>query len=162
MLTRTPVSEISVTIKTGDKVAVEGTNAGTKGEVYLGIGGREFRLALPSQRPFIPNSTVTIVLGPRCNVEYNFYNALDCPNLYVEDLDVLPKYIRFQPVDINDSWFVIEAKVTVNPGAAEKCYTKLSKFDGCWFSAKGTTILYFRHLSDADWFAVLNESIQTP
>jgi hypothetical protein len=78
--------------------------AGTDGAVYLGIGGREFRLDT-NLDDFERGSGFEFILGDGGNINYAADN--DPRRGYVvdtADLDHFPVYIRFQPVNNNDHW----------------------------------------------------------
>jgi hypothetical protein len=111
------VGQITATVTTGDV-----TNAPTNGRVYLGIGGREFRLNKPGDQ-FKRHSTDIFIIGDGGNID-NPRNANDlpmvgagtinAPTIEFSDLNDYPKYIRLEPKVEDDDWNVetvsVEAK----------------------------------------------------
>ena len=103
------VGKIQVQVKTGDV-----TNAPTNGRVYLGIGGREFRLNKPGNQ-FTRGATDTFVIGDGGNID-NPRNANDlpfvgagtvnAPAIEYTDLPLYPKYVRLEPKEEDDDWNV--------------------------------------------------------
>lgn len=107
------VGRISVTIVTGNINA-----ASTNGRVYLGIGGREFRLDKPGDQ-FQRGNTDTFIIGDGSNIEFNDFNTLpstgdnNSPRIEFENLTNYPAYLRFEPQDNEDNWNVEDVKVQV-------------------------------------------------
>jgi hypothetical protein len=102
------VGKITVVIKTGDV-----TNAPTNGRVYLGLGGREFRLNKPGDQ-FKRGATDTFIIGDGGNID-NPRNANDlpfvtgtanAPVIEYSTLGLYPKYVRLEPKDDDDDWNV--------------------------------------------------------
>ena len=97
-----------VTIATGD---LPDAGSSDSDAVFLGIGGREFRLN-KKHKQFRENSTDTFIIGKDSNIENPQNN--DLPNdgtknsfkLGYNDLDEFPKYIRYQPNSNYDKWNV--------------------------------------------------------
>jgi hypothetical protein len=108
--------------------------AGTDGDVYLGIGGREFsvdsadedyddfyrsdvRYYIFGEKPTPlddylvedPFYITTTVLHPKYNDPREPY-PLD-----TDDMDKFPVYIRFEPEDDDDFWCLEDVVVRVNP-----------------------------------------------
>jgi hypothetical protein len=108
------VGKITATIKTGDV-----TNAPTNGRVYLGIGGREFRLNKPGDQ-FKRGATDTFIIGDGGNID-NPRNANDlpfvgagtvnAPAVEYTDLPIYPKYVRLEPKEEDDDWNVESVNV---------------------------------------------------
>ena len=89
------VKQISVLIKTGAR----GMAAGTSGDVYLGIGGREFHLAIYGSKDFRAGKTEEFVLGEETNIGV-FPDDNDPRSPYqmvTESLSKYPLYVRFEP-----------------------------------------------------------------
>jgi hypothetical protein len=105
------INTITVRASTGNR-----EHAGTDGRVYLGIGGREFRLATTSNE-FRTNSTDTFILGDAYNVENPGRNDPREPEIMTEDLNKFPVYIRFEPCGDHPDWNIEELTVTVEPGS---------------------------------------------
>jgi hypothetical protein len=108
------VGQIKAIIHTGDI-----TNAPTNGRVYLGIGGREFRLNKQGDQ-FKRNAIDTFVIGDGGNID-NPRNANDlpfvgagtvnAPAIEYTDLGEYPKYIRLEPKEEDDDWNVESVNV---------------------------------------------------
>jgi hypothetical protein len=112
------IGKITVTITTGN---IEG--AGTNGRVYLGIGGREFRLDKPGNQ-FERGDVNTFIIGNGSNIENpdgvnNITNSSNSYEIGTYHLNVFPKYIRFEPQRNNDNWNVevVELRVTDDTNA---------------------------------------------
>lgn len=97
-----PVESITVNVRTANFPGADG-----RGRLFLGIGGREFRLALPeSPDSFGADSLKTFVLGQSdpeiptsqgnvMNPEFN--DPRTHYNMNEDDVDRFPKYLRFEP-----------------------------------------------------------------
>ena len=130
------IESVFVQIRTGNL-----TDAGTDGEVYLGICGREFRLD-SSGNNFERGAVDTFRLGAGGNVKNGDRNDPRSPQLRTEDLDKFPVYIRFDPVGSSPDWnlgFVVvqlgaEFGAILNPGlwlgrvSGKFCYLRAGKF----------------------------------
>lgn len=111
----TSVDRITVKIKTGNK-----SGAGTNGKIYLGIGGREFRLN-KSGNQFQQGMEDEFVLGVGSNILSNNKNGLplssqftnDSPQIPFDTASSYPAYIRFQPSNDSDEWNVDRVCVNV-------------------------------------------------
>jgi len=107
------IGRITVTISTGD---LDG--ASTNGRVYLGIGGREFRIDKPGNQ-FQKGDTDFFTIGDGSNIEFSDFNNLpiigdnNSPRIEFETLSNYPVYIRFEPQDNEDNWNVEDVKVQV-------------------------------------------------
>jgi PLAT/LH2 domain len=90
-------------------------DAGTDGDVYIGMCGREFYIDSQGE-DFERNSTRTYRFGAGSNVLYEQANDPrgDYP-IYTEDIDLTPSYIRFAPKGRKDHWDLESVKVVVNP-----------------------------------------------
>jgi hypothetical protein len=114
------VGKIEVIITTADK-----QGAGTNGEVYLGIGRREFLLNIPGHDAFKQGQNDTFIIGDGSNVKNSNSNVSGINNLPNRPtapgenspvilfvwLDLFPTYIRFNPLDANDNWNIEEVYV---------------------------------------------------
>ena len=106
----THVGKITAVIKTGDL-----TNAPTDGRVYLGIGGREFRLQKAGDQ-FKKGATDTFIIGdggnidnPRNANELPFFGGtVNCPRVEFSDLDKFPAYIRLEYDEVDDKDWNVE------------------------------------------------------
>jgi hypothetical protein len=106
------ITTIEVTITTG--------NNGTLGAVYLGIGGREFRLNRLGQNDFKRNDVSQFVLGDAGH-SYAVANPdVNDPKtplpLDTADLLSFPLYLRL--AGANGHWHVAAGTIKVNAGAA--------------------------------------------
>jgi hypothetical protein len=97
------ISKIALTINTGD---VQG--AGTDGDVYLGVCGREFRVDTGSE-DFQRGSSKEYIFGDDANVLRPELNDPRDHLLFVENLARFPIYLRFQPTNRADHWFMQDA-----------------------------------------------------
>jgi hypothetical protein len=116
------VGQITATIKTGDV-----TNAPTSGRVYLGIGGREFRLNKPGDQ-FKRGATNEFIIGdggnvnnPRSANDLPFVDegTVNTPALPYDDLGLYPTYIRLEPKEEDDDWNVESVNVIAKKYQAE-------------------------------------------
>lgn len=106
---------IVVKIQTGDK-----PNASTNGKVYLGIGGREFRLN-KSGNQFQKGKEDEFLIGVGSNILEPTKNGLplnpsfqdNSPEIPFNTIGVYPVYIRFEPSNSNDEWNVDRVYVNV-------------------------------------------------
>jgi subtilisin family serine protease len=109
------VDKIVVTIQTGNK-----SGASTNGKVYLGIGGREFRLN-KSGNQFQQNKEDEFIIGVGSNVLKPEKNELpqnssfsnDSPKIPFSTIGIYPMYIRFEPSGNSDKWNVDRVHVNV-------------------------------------------------
>jgi hypothetical protein len=109
------ITQINVIVKTGN---ING--AGTDGRVYLGIGGREFKLDQPGNQ-FEKGDLDTFTIGIGSNIENtDDVNSLpaptgntNSPNVEDTDIEFNPTYIRFDPNDSDDNWNVEKVQVQV-------------------------------------------------
>jgi hypothetical protein len=118
----THVDKITVDVKTRDA-----TNAGTNGEVYLGLGGREFRLDQPGDQ-FKKGDNNHFVIGVGSNVENKSINDLplippangNSPEInddIVTGTNPFPVYVRLDPKDDHDNdWNVESVRVSAFAG----------------------------------------------
>jgi hypothetical protein len=105
------ITRIDVKVVTGDR-----KNAGTNGYVFLGIGGREFRLD-SGENDFERNTTFLYHLGDIATVLNADLNDPRSPQLDTADLASFRVYIRFEPAGRKPGWNLEEVEVIVNPGA---------------------------------------------
>jgi len=110
------IKQIRVTISTGNINA-----ASTDGKIFVGLGGREFRLDKPGNQ-FERGNTDTFIVGDGSNIENPNRNDLpttngtqDSPKITYYDVINFPKYIRFEPQNDGDNWNVDHVNVTTIP-----------------------------------------------
>ena len=99
--------------------------AGTDGNPYIGIGGREFRIdsekddfEVNTDRTFISGQTPAAIPGDVKLFPLNapVYNDPRSPvQLYTENLYKYPVYLRFDPSNDDDMWGLEYVSVRVNP-----------------------------------------------
>jgi hypothetical protein len=115
----THIVQIKVEIKTSNE-----QSAGTNGRVFLGIGGREFRLDKLGNQ-FQKNQTDTFTINSTSmDIENSERNSLpDTGNVNSPRIENnigiafnLPVYLRFDPNDNNDDWNIERVKVQVIGG----------------------------------------------
>lgn len=97
------------------------SGAGTDGDVFLGIAGREFSID-SSSNDFEQGKDRTYTLGVAPNILHASRNNPRSPQLKTEDLAEYPVYIRFEPKGSGPNWSLEWVSVTVNPGASEIKY----------------------------------------
>jgi hypothetical protein len=105
-------TRLRVKIHTSDRV-----DAGTHGDVYLGIGGREFRIE-SGENDFEKGSVRTygVIKTDPGEIQINDQSNNDPEKNYliiIGDLDKYPVYIRFEPENQNDHWTVQYVSVAV-------------------------------------------------
>ena len=116
------ITRIDVRVKTGSQ-----SEAGTDGDVYIGIGGREFGLDSAAD-DFERGSDRTYILGEGSNVTAGGSPSFPY-QLLTENLDRFPVYMRFSPKDRNDFWNLESVTATVNPGPAQVQFQALGGTD---------------------------------
>lgn len=96
------------------EVVTDTGSYGTDGKVYLGLGGREFRLN-SGVDDFIANSApTTFVFGLGSTVNNSPDNDPRSPfPLTTENVDKYPIYIRFEPSSDTDIWTLASVTVSI-------------------------------------------------
>ncbi|MCA1576991.1 MAG: hypothetical protein LC794_06460 [Acidobacteria bacterium] len=123
----TAITRIDVRLKTGNR-----SGAGTDGDIYLGIGGREFSLD-SAVDDFQQNADRTYTFGAGSNVSFAAANNPSSPyELLTENLDRFPAYIRFAPKSRDDNWNIESVIATVNPGPGQLQYQALGGSNNLW------------------------------
>ena len=121
------ITRIDVRLKTGNR-----DSAATDGDVYLGIGGREFSLDSETN-DFQRDDDRTYTFGAGSNVNFASLNSPSSPyQLLTENLDRFPVYMRFAPKDRDDNWNLESVSATVNPGPAQVQYKALGGSNNLW------------------------------
>lgn len=115
--------------------------ADTDGEVYIGVGGREFYID-SAQDDFELGADDTYVLGQGSNVLNSARNDPTSPPLDTSDLDKFPVYVRFEPTGSAPDWHLGRADVTVNPGTNQVKYSALAGSPDIWLSQKSGKFCY--------------------
>ncbi len=139
------IESIDVTIQTSNI-----DNAGTDGDVYLGILGREFFLDT-SADDFEKGSIRTYRLGDGTNVKSPELNDPRKPQLDTRDLNKnptesdplqnykFPVYIRFEPSGSGPDWNIASVNVEVGGTGYGAIFPK-----GLWLGRKAGKICYLR------------------
>ncbi len=102
------IQSIHLTLKTG---RMDG--AGTDGDVYLGVCGREFYVDTESD-DFERGSAREYVFGDGANVINKPNNDPRRQRLLTENVERFPVYLRFQPRSRSDNWNLQQAVMTFN------------------------------------------------
>lgn len=135
------VGKIEVKIVTANR-----TGAGTNGEAYLGIGGREFLLDVPGIDDFEKNHTDNFVIGVGSNIknensEISGINDLptvhpptsgeNSPGIEFDWLqsNLFPTYIRFEPDDAGDNWNIESVDVVATRFPDQTAKVKYHAFE---------------------------------
>lgn len=123
------ITRIDVELKTGNR-----SGAGTDGDIYLGIGGREFYLDSQGDfDDFRPDTDKTYTFGAGANVKFADKNDPRSPaQLLTERLDRFPVYVRFNPENRDDNWNLESITATINPGPNQIRYQALGGSDNLW------------------------------
>jgi hypothetical protein len=121
------ITQIDVRIETGDRAG-----AGTDGQVFLGLCGKELLLDRRGEKgaDFEPEPTSKPQRFRLGKVSNSLFPQRSDPrkhSLDTGDLDKYPIYIRFEPKDNGDTWNAEGVGVTVNPDSTKKRYAALLK-----------------------------------
>ena len=113
-----PVVAITAVFETADL-----PHAATKGDVFLGLGGREFR-CITSGNNFQQGATDTFVFGQSANVLNPDRNNPAAPQLALNSVSRFPVYVRFDQGNKKPWRFSrLTIKLTVAPGPQPPAYT---------------------------------------
>lgn len=104
------ITRIDVRLVTSNR-----SGAGTDGDVYIGVAGREFNLDTTAN-DFERGSDRTYVLGVGANIKNASRNDPRNPQLDTDDVDRFPVYLRFEPRGSGPNWNLERLDITVNPG----------------------------------------------
>ena len=107
----TAIRSIRLGIATGDIRGQGGE--GTDGDLYLGLGGREFYID-STENDFEPKKPRVYVFGEGANVLEAEYNDPRHPPLDTEVALSNPVYLRFVPKGRDDNWLLDDAQVALN------------------------------------------------
>jgi hypothetical protein len=122
------ITRIDVQLKTGTR-----NGAGTDGDVYIRICGREFYVDSAID-DFQPNPEPhTYTFGAGANVNFASDNDPRSPyQLLTENLDRFPVSLRFSPTSRSDNWNLESVNVIVNPGPGQVHYQALGGSNNLW------------------------------
>lgn len=124
------IRRIDVRLKTGTA-----GGAGTDGDVYIGVAGREFYIDT-AYDDFERGSDRTYTLGTGANIKYAQYNNPRNPQLDTADVATFPVYLRFEPPGPGPNWNLEFVEVTVNPGSGQIKYRALKGSPDLWLGQK--------------------------
>lgn len=139
------VARINVQITTGNR-----SGAGTNGRLYLGLGGREFRLDDPNDNDLERGDfDIFIIGGPGAN-NTNPANTND-PNSHLQftEIDVarFPRYLRFEGQTETDNWDLEFIWVSIYDASstllANYYRPGLGGGGHLWFGGRNSEIMYF-------------------
>lgn len=102
------INSIHLHIQTGDL-----SGAGTDGDVYLGLCGREFSIDT-TRDDFERGAAREYILGDGANINNAMVNDPRGQRLFTENVAKFPVYIRFQPRSRTDNWQLQRADVRFN------------------------------------------------
>ena len=89
------------------------SGAGSDGDVYLGLAGREFYLDTDKD-DFEAGTSINYVLGEGANIHNAGQNDPRVQQLFLEHALALPCYIRFKGKNRADQWKLLRASVAIN------------------------------------------------
>lgn len=137
------VTRIELHLQTGGQ-----RNAGTDGDIYLGICGREFYIDSPED-DFETGATRTYVFagaGSDRNVLHPELNDPTTHNLTTENIEKFPVYIRFQPhasAPRSDRWQLQRADVYLNGlDLYEWSTASIIKGPGIWLGVHAGLVMH--------------------
>ena len=141
-----------------DIVTSYASGAGTRGEVFLGVGGREFRLNVDRSADFERGAESSYQLGEDANVRDAERNdPRQGRPVRVADVLAHPVYIRMAPKGAGDDWNVESVNVRVmhedERRAIRFCALEGPK-ENIWLGLQsGTTLHLDRSAEDRSRFA---------
>ena len=137
------ITKIEFHLETGDL-----SGAGTDGDVYLGICGREF--SIDSERDdFERGSGRTYVLGDEADVRNAEFNDPRTQRLLTENVPNFPVYVRFQPRSRGDNWHLVRAHVRFN-GSLHIDWDTLPfvvRDEGIWLGVRSGLVVHLTNVS---------------
>ncbi|MBI4468907.1 MAG: hypothetical protein HY650_06265 [Acidobacteria bacterium] len=138
------ITQIRVRVVTSTRPA-----AGTDDPVYLGLGGREFKLedGDPAFDDYADGSDHSYIFGVGSNVARATLNDPRDPPRTTDDLQAFPVYIRKSSDTAGATvanWDVEEVMVTVNPGLSQSIYSALEGPEHLWLGNGSGLVLYLK------------------
>ena len=124
------IDQIAPNIQTGDL-----EDAGTDGDIYLGVCGREFYVDSQSD-DFERGAVFTYIFGDGANVSNPPPNDPRSHLLLTENVERFPTYIRFQPENRNDHWFMQDAEFSFNGQILPQWGTSSFLRRGIWLGTR--------------------------
>jgi hypothetical protein len=138
----TAIQTFSLRLKTGSGHGPTNNGAGTDGDVYIGLCGREFHIDTTSD-DFESNSDRTYIFGLGHNIRYPTFNdPRSGYGIFTEDIDLTPAYIRFAPKGREDEWRLESATVSVNNGEVRLQALDDPAGDNLWLSTHSGLYIY--------------------
>jgi hypothetical protein len=141
------INTIRLHLQTGDL-----SGAGTDGDVYLGVCGREFSIDT-TRDDFERGSAREYVLGAGSNVNNASVNDPRAQQLFVENVDHFPVYIRFQPQNRGDNWQLQRAEVRFNddffPVWDTASFVHNDPAKGIWLGVRSGLVVHLPRHSDS-------------
>ena len=138
------IQQIRVEITTG-----RDRGAGTDGNVYLGICGREFRCD-SSEDDFEQDSTRTYIFGDMpgsfANITSERFNHPSRPPLLPEEADLFPAYIRLSQG--SDRWLLAGVKVYID-NETEPHFVDAIRNNPLWMG-DDCGCIYYLHKPESD------------
>jgi hypothetical protein len=135
------------------KITVEITTsyadgAGTEGAVFLGLGGREFRLDIDDYEDFDRGDEHAYELGEDANVRFADRNdPRQGMPLSLADIASRPAYLRLEPRGKSDDWNVASVTVRVVAGSETVRYGALQgSNESIWLGPQSGTTLHLKKL----------------
>lgn len=134
------VTRIDLRLVTGDR-----DNAGTDAIVYLGLGGREFRINRDGIDDLERGADEIFTLGLGSNISDSSDNDPRSPfPLLTQNLNSFPKYIRMVATGDAPGWNIEFVSVTVNPGVGQRVISGLAGGAHIWLCDTCGLIFYLR------------------
>jgi hypothetical protein len=135
-----------------DIVTSYASGAGTRGDVFLGLGGREFRLCVDRSADFERGSEASYQLGEDANVRDPQRNdPRQGRPVRVADVLAHPVYVRMAPKGADDDWNIEAINVRVLH-EAERRAIRFSALEGpkesIWLGMQSGTTLHLDRSAD--------------
>ena len=134
----TLITSIQLQLNTG---SMDG--AGTDGDVYLGVCGREFYVD-SSANDFERGSSRLYIFGDGANVINPPNNDPRKQFLHIENVGNFPVYLRFQPRSRTDNWNIQRAEMSFNGNFFPRWDTVsfVSQREGIWMGIRSSLFLH--------------------
>ena len=134
----TLIRSIQLQLNTGNM-----DGAGTDGDVYLGVCGREFYVDT-SADDFERGSSRLYIFGDGANVNNPPNNDPRKQSLHIENVGNFPVYLRFQPQSRTDNWNIQRAEVSFNQNFFPRWDTAsfVSQSVGIWMGTRSSLFLH--------------------
>ncbi len=138
------ITRIDVRVQTGNR-----EDAGTDGDVYLAIAGREFMLD-SAVDDFKKGSNRTYIIGdsgsgsPINNPQLN--NPAQPFALDTDDLEKFPIWIRFEPIGDSPAWNLEFVSATVNPGPRQVQFQALAGSNNLWLQQNAGKFCFLKRV----------------